>query len=49
MGKEFFCSGFSCTMVEDHCVKAVKGNKGVKNFSGQNVVKRDENELLTAP
>ena len=25
MDKEFVCTGFQCTLVEDHCMKAAKG------------------------
>ena len=45
MGKEFVCTGFHCTMVEDHCVKAAKGEK----FRSQNAAKCNGNDLLMAP
>ena len=28
MSKEFACTGFQCTMVEDHCVNPAKGKGG---------------------
>ena len=49
MDKEFVYTSFQCTMDEEHCVKATRGEGGGgQNFSGQNAAKRDENDLTTA-
>ena len=48
IGKDILCTGFQCTLIEGHCMKAVKGEGRWYNFIGKNAAKPGKNNLSKA-